>query len=885
LASVDTLHVAVWTAKNLPELLTLTRFMIPVSAHDLLVQWYREKAGRTNDVPTYMAVAGLSEVLSLFVPETAYMVHDREPGETGQKRQCLYFLGDLLRDGDLRTRLRNGILMWLGILYPDKDADMRISVGEAVFDDRNWRARQISTRLKTHNGVCALPEEGALFDALTVHVVAQLAGKMLQFQSGKSRILVPRTPQTQPFGGVELVAFPPKKERDGQGLYTEVVTISAANFPEQRGQGIQILAQPSIRNWGPVQSYDLENGPSRSLDVFMPPREGADGYVGYRHTSFPFKVIVENWKAVHGLNAAKRFVVRWESQKEHRIFDLVGRLAGSSTVAQADHTRPVLGDEGLWVLPRLAPGNGDRYLAGASGVGWHDRNDITESLDAPMRDAGFERSAPMKRIDRRMPISGPFKWSRTDAEEKAPLRRASLLKTLGAIGNPDGELDLLVLHKHEASPERIQQEIKTYFGVPEIEDGDLLAWDDGLKIRLIPAPSGPLAEALPYYELPDDERTDLTKAQQDALARARQDEEIQRIAVDMARHIEGARRGRKIIGCAILEMAASLKDKGRRDPFVMARRLLAEHRVLPQVVLVDEEAPEEKYRAAVRDLIRMLGVLPAFEEKLPIAPAALTVIQRNDEKVGGGNIVTQAFPLAVRIREGIVECAIPEESGEPEWMPYAHAALRIYSGDYGRFARNRTEQNQRKFDLFFSTALDQIDRQGPSLVLADMDTVAARLTALRNGNLLFDVLSVGNRTFSPENLPNTRIVRTCSDTAKLPCYFQTEALWPGGLFGWGDATRTAYGVKKKSVAAKSVGYLSLISRHLPAADNRSRDDKPRRIAALDEICAVFKQPNDEAVDLVMMTHRLRSVHAQYDDDTSLPFPLHELRLLGGAVTS
>ena len=187
--------------------------------------------------------------------------------------------------------------------------------------------------------------------------------------------------------------------------------------------------------------------------------------------------------------------------------------------------------------------------------------------------------------------------------------------------------------------------------------------------------------------------------------------------------------------------------------------------------------------------------------------------------------------------------------------------------------------------MFFGAALDQIDRAGPSLVLADMDTVAARLSTLRNGNLVFDAVSVGSRTLSPEQLPNLRIVRTCGDTAKLPCYFQTDAAWPSGLFAWGSASRTAYGVKRKPASAKNSGHLALRSRHLLAGDNRSRDGKPRRIAALDEICAVFKQPTDDAVDLMMMAHRLRSVHAQHDDDTSLPYPLHELRLLGGAVTS
>jgi len=53
---------------------------------------------------------------------------------------------------------------------------------------------------------------------------------------------------------------------------------------------------------------------------------------------------------------------------------------------------------------------------------------------------------------------------------------------------------------------------------------------------------------------------------------------------------------------------------------------------------------------------------------------------------------------------------------------------------------------------------------------------------------------------------------------------------------------------------------------------------------MDEICAIFCQPHDKLDDPKLIAHRLRSVHAQYDGDTRLPFPLHELRFLGKAVT-
>jgi MID domain of pPIWI_RE len=139
--------------------------------------------------------------------------------------------------------------------------------------------------------------------------------------------------------------------------------------------------------------------------------------------------------------------------------------------------------------------------------------------------------------------------------------------------------------------------------------------------------------------------------------------------IAMRDHVARGRGGRAGVACAIVEMSSSLRGMGPRDPYVMARQHLAKQRVLPQVVLVDDEAPEEKYRSAVRDWFRMLGVHAAFEDRLPLLPAAFTVIQRNDEVVGGCSIKGQAFPLSVRVQAGgIIECALLDEAGAPNWM-------------------------------------------------------------------------------------------------------------------------------------------------------------------------------------------------------------------------
>jgi hypothetical protein len=186
-------------------------------------------------------------------------------------------------------------------------------------------------------------------------------------------------------------------------------------------------------------------------------------------------------------------------------------------------------------------------------------------------------------------------------------------------------------------------------------------------------------------------------------------------------------------------MVASLQGEGARDPYALARQQLAKQGILPQVLLVDDEAPEEKYRSAVRDCVRMLGVVPAFEDRLPLLPAAFTIIQRNDETVYGGTIKSQAFPLAAWVRkDGVMECALPDESGAPVLMPYALAGLRIFAGEYGRYPRNRANENLAKFGAFFAMVLEHIGAQaagaqGGALVLVDADTTVNRIQTLENG--------------------------------------------------------------------------------------------------------------------------------------------------------
>jgi hypothetical protein len=115
--------------------------------------------------------------------------------------------------------------------------------------------------------------------------------------------------------------------------------------------------------------------------------------------------------------------------------------------------------------------------------------------------------------------------------------------------------------------------------------------------------------------------------------------------------------------------------------------------------------------------------------------------------------------------------------------------------------------------------------------------------------------------------------------------------WPSGLFLWegselGRASRTAFSLKAKPHTAQKAANAMMKSRHGRASANEEQDAAARRASAqLEELCAVFLQPEDldDPLMLVDLADRWRHLHIAYGGETRLPFPLHELRLLENAI--
>jgi hypothetical protein len=890
MAKTDALGLSVWdfdadAAAELP----MTRFQLGSKAHLVLAQWCRERTGRTTEDPITVVLRGLHEVLAWFAPEVAFVRHERDADESPGQRLSLYFVGDRTEDPALRRGVQAGLQAWVNLLYPDKPPEVRQQISTAAQADQAWRRLAVGCGLDRHGGACPRAADNLFWDALAAHAADRLKGHVLQLGAGERRMLVPRAGQSSAFDGLELVAYPPK-QGDG-GLWSEVLTLFTPTFPER--DRVHLLARPSIRNWGPVTSWGGFSDPLRTLDVFVP-AESADGAAVLRHTSLSFSAR-EGARLAEGVRAPVKAV--WPHKENQSALDLLRRFTGRSALAPEEVAKPVVNENGLWVLPRLGALHGDRNLPGGSGVSWPDRRDIATSLDAPLAAAGFHRAEPMTRNTRAMKLQTPFS-APGEAAQTGPAKRAAVLSALAA--NDCGqELTLYVLHRLEDTPARVERLLGDLLGPPDQAGNNLLTWNDGLCVRLVFAAAGPLSEQLEQPTVTAEEEAGKTPKQIEALRDLKRKAAADQTEARIAQHIAAVRDGQAGIACALLEMPAALRDRPRTDPFRLSRRELARQGVLPQVVLVEGAKPktanrpakptddDHQYHSALSDLLRMLGVLPTEAMPRNLAPAAVTIVQRNAEWAGGAFHQSQALALAARMKDGRLEAAVPNEAGAPVWGPYARTALRVLCGEYERFGRGRQADNRARFETFFAQALTDIDRAGPALVLAEGETLRHKLDTFLNGEMVFDRLTLGVDVLTPRDLPNSRLIRLSPDRNRQPSYYQDGTQWPSGLFLWGQAKRTFYGLKAKPVTVSPrQGKAALASRHAAVGENEfpPQVDVSRVSSQLDELCVHLMQPDDDPLDLAHLAHRLRAAHAQTQAVTVQPFPLHELRLLGGGIT-
>lgn len=885
MTTVNSLDLAAWCLPGRDDVIPLTTFRLDRRSYSTLVDWTRARTGR-EDAPAVAVLKGLHEVVSLFVPDVAFVTIGRGQGLE------MTFTGHVADDQDRRMRLRLALSTWLGTVYGSGTTPrQRGEIADAALQDTNWAVEDVPMLLRGRGSlVCDEPLEGRLWDALTAQAVRALAGSSVTFDSGTTKRLVPTVPTTGAFEGIELVAFPPNASPNrGGGYWTEVLTICTASLPER--EGIHLVARMSIRNWGDVRSRTTGRT-HRSLDVFLPQVPDLEHLGPQRHGAFPLRVVSDGGPA-----DARTFTGKWQHKEDENVFGVLSRLTGIDGLPTEGGLVPYVSGDGIWVLPRLGSGHGDRFLPGGTGVPMPDRLALAEAVERAVLPLGLERLPPIERCKK---IRGTTPDSSFAGEEEVDLaeRRAALARAVRMVnGLPDDAapvLDLFMFGRRDAAVSNLKTAVTEVLGTADV-DGDTMRWTDGLVVRLHSHAAGPLSEGLHPWEDPTDEdrRRFPTESQWKGERSRRQKEGNEAARGRMEDWVRQCRGSVEGVCCAVLEIPEEFRDR-YDDPFIRAKQTLADGRFLPQVVLVKggskpDGSVEHRFYSAFSDLLRSLGVVPMGGSG-PHDLGALTVAQVNKSHQAGVRVQSQAVPLAAQVRGGVLWAALPGADGLPEWRPYAEVYLSMTGGGHGRFGRDRRPENQARFAAFWQQALRDISNAGGALVLIDAASGRQWMTGTGNGRLAFDRLEIGggNTPLLPSDLPGVRMARITSNDAKLPSYFHDEdAGWVSGIFALPGSTRTAYSLKGKPQTNKLPKAFLTTSRHYDPDEGAPtvREDTERKFASIDETCAFFVQKDDDPMAVVQRVNGLRGVHAQYGDYTSLPYPLHELALLKNAITS
>lgn len=862
MSNENLLQLTAWKPSSQLKTLTFTRFRLSSSILPKITR-LDSRASQTQDLYPLKALRGIHPLMAFYAPDLSFIREEVHP-QYQEKSICFYFLGNHGHDVLLRKSVQNGICCWIHTLYANALWNSIEEIAQEASDQKNWEVIEVPLGLKSHAGVCPSPRDSLVYDALCAYAVQCLSNQIVEFEGGFKKRLIRGAAPSSSYSGLELLMFEPRPSTNPDRLWSEVIRITAATFPER--EEIYLLAKPSIRNWGPVKAFPGSGAKKRCLDVFFPHSQSEGSEPIYRQISLQYAVSNDP----KGENPSMRF----SDPVQGEVWNLLSQTSLQHLNTEAIGFSPYIENKGVYALPRLGSTHSDRFLPGGSGIGWPDRRDLTLGIDKMLKASGFRLAEPMKRLGGRFPMDLPFSYQGENSE-----RRKAVCLALDSLGIKDRVLDIYVLYLKNETLQIILDNLKEFLGEADSIVDNCLYWQqEKLSIQLHATPSGPLAAALPRVAYPDDKSLSESEKGKKwhSLILSRNDT----ARAEMEAYIKKIRGDKKQFACAILEMDEERRNQPLTDPYTFAKQELMRVRVIPQVVLVGGDNVEHKYASGLRDCLRMLGVIPASKEGLGFSTAAITLIRKNTSYFSGTKNDHHSFPIAIRDKNGTLECALAEKDGVPTWMPYTEAWRRIVMGQYERFQQSRESRNL-IFSHFFTQVLTQLNRQEKTILLLDGVALRDCWQSLLNSQLRFDEISIGNHSFGVSQFPNLSIIRIGLETEKYPTYYhETDQKQISGLFQWGESNRTFYGVKAPSRASVTIKFNSIVSRN---QSEGGREGKDRRIPQMDEIAVLLPGKGGDAAKLAQLIHRLRKAHAQYDDDTCTPYPLHELRIFRNAV--
>lgn len=474
------------------------------------------------------------------------------------------------------------------------------------------------------------------------------------------------------------------------------------------------------------------------------------------------------------------------------------------------------------------------------GTGVLDRKALFESISDVVPFLIPVEPSPRNRLGNATKRNRLRKWDEITAE----VRRDAVLNTLG------GPAAIRVFYQTTATLQAVSEALHRDFGG---------------AVSVEPIPLGELGQPLS----PSDRSRDAVWA-----AVKRRSEEV----------VESVQRGAH---GAVVELAWD-RQQGKsmcNDPKPAIRLGLAKAGMVSQFLVPPEEhevvtAENERVKAAVRDLMRQLGVQlnwprPVLQDDVLTGTSllGLVTIQKNADAKGRRQHSKVYLPVMVWMNTSNTRLLV-HYPGAPEWVTYKEAAVQLA----GKADSNWYEYKA-KLNLWLQDRLLDVLKMGRALLMVDAYRTRKWWAWLANNTVTMDELKFGERErmWKPVHDPvwsNLRVVRILpGDSGETAQWFGVgdgEAGISTGLFQLSARTF----VSAQELPSSTQGFLK--AGHSKLDHLRKQGWLPR----LMEAAVLLNGPGEDPAQWAAVAHHLRIMASHHREALMLPLPLHLAQGLG-----
>lgn len=887
-----------------------TVFEIPPDLYEALALAFK----KSNDDDQFWVVPqkSLERLIGWFAPDVGFIKREMS-FQSGKYTLHIYYLGGQERERAV-AELANAFQLWLAVSAPkDRDQELDNRLFAEVSNAANWFDRQVDLGMEGSPDRCLEPREGRAFDIITQSIAAYLAEKPVVLGGKNCGHLILSGVKGNPFYGRDLHLFPPDHvaSENREGYWSEFIKISTMTSPES--QRMRIVASLHVRNYGALTPKSRFSSLDRHLDVFFPTRNGAT--IGrIRHGEIPFRLEGRNDEDV------KPFY-RYRNGAD--LFTAIRAFSGGAVIDSSKVAfEPICGDAGLWMLPRLGRGFGDRRLAAGQGTSWTDREAFAYYLTEVFAQIGLQPICNLERVsvDRGFSIASP--WSgpsepKDKTAEKTQKFQNQMQLTQARRGKLAGgalagvPLRIAFFRLRDEAGDELRANLMTLFGQPDKESAGELRFQDGLVVQFKLAKSGILSEPLPSPpQIEPEVAARISKGKHQDIVRDRHRTLLEEREDQIRAYADKATSGWRGTApwIALIEMPDKLRDK-THDPYVRVYRSIAAIGGVPQALLLEEngDTNQFKVRQGLRDGLRMLGIA-GFDGiktrgKNPNAiPANIRLLglwtaRRNEDFKAGERREACTFPIAIVHDENTLKVALPTRDGNGwNWMNYSSACVAIRTHQIPSYSKVRVTQRSDVFSQFYREVIESLVFDGKeTVVMAEAENIRKEVPTMTNKGLTLGAWEIeGSPGKAPLRLrdgdTSVSVVRLNRADSKGASYCRSGVKGNVcGAFREPGRTRTFWAVRPPALSMS--GNWNLKSAMLASRRNIGHPDhqlrksdaeyfgEDRVAPSLEEIVVLSHSKMLSCSALVSLIRKLQLAHVTWDSATILPYPLHEASLL------